>query len=78
MVRNCINLATMAYSTGVILLRSVQFSVIDVSHLLGTDSITALQRSQSLPPKCFDDQLPACKARIPHQWAGTLEASVSM
>ena len=78
MVRNCKNLATLAYSTGVILLRSIHYSVIDVSHLLGRDSITALQSSHGLPPKCFDDQLPACKARMPQQWVGTLEALVSM
>ena len=32
MVRNCKNLATLAYSIGVILSSSVQFPVIDVSH----------------------------------------------
>ena len=78
MVRNCKNLATLAYSIGVILSRSVQFPAIDVSHFLGTDSITALQSSHGLPPKFFDGQLLDCKVRMPQQWAGTLEASISM
>ena len=78
MAWNCKNLATMAYSTGVILFRSAQYSVIDVNHMVGTDSLIAPQSIQSLHPKCCDDQFPVCKARMPHQWAGTHEASVSL
>ena len=78
MIQNCKNLATMAYSTGVLLFRSVQNSVIDVKHLLGTDSLTVLQSFQSLLPKCCDDHCPVCKARMLHHWAGIIEALVSM
>ena len=78
MTRNCKNLATKAYSTGVLIFRSVLISVIEVQYLLGTDSRIVLQNFQSPLPKFCDDQCPVSKARMLHQWAGILEASTSM
>ena len=80
MARNCKHLAILVYSTGVILSRSVlaTVSVTVVSHLIGTDSLIALQSFHGLSLNCNDDKLPAGRASMPRYWAGNLEATASM
>ena len=80
MARNRKHSAILAHSTGDILSRSVHVTVTVtvVSHLIGTDSLIALQIFHGLSPNCNDDQLPAGKARMPQNWARNLEATASM